>query len=563
MGPSTRVGYADKNALTRRKAFDEIDTANITTVLRENPEPWNVSHLARVLAKRFPRHPYHSYQTYLQKNLYDNRMLRLLVRQNNTEPVQVRTQPRQLPSGMVMRERRIPSQTPSYSRGVSEELVSAEVAMHEVEEEDEEDQLAEDEQEEEEELVNEQVVRGATQETRGTPQRTQTARPLGQSAEAEVIEVDEAEVLHYERQRRSTTEIVKLVAPRSLYERRSAHPPFTREEKEGLCEMLAVLIDTAVYSDNELLACPAAHPGVEFWEAVAEAFPVHSSAAWRAHFESHKLELLHSARQVARPEDAQHRLADDATTDNDDEADAAAVLGAIIDDTRDVSSSSDVSAELAAPSEVTFLSDAPLASYVTTPSHITPRHKNGRFPATTTPRSPADVNQRLEHHKAKVSARAEHMSPDEEESSPTAALPIRHAWRDAPGDRTEPVIRARTSVTRDVLSSPLLGDDDAADSLPRPWLNDKPERRLSRSRAAYRAQVWELCERFGFVGPSQLKDFMVAANGDPDECALRVQQYLEDTADYYGVTTTKVCELLRVLRGDISQLFNTLDLMNV
>ena len=473
----SRAGYA---AADRRTPFDEVDIANIRTLLRESTHPYNVSHLAREMSRRWPRHSYASYQTYLQKNMYGN--LNLYRLGNTAEGVPLRKRVMTYAGAAPPASAELDATTPAGNEA-------------------EEDELEDLEQE----------------------------APAPPAAEAESDEeiFDEDEILRFEQEQRRTSSLAERVAPRSLYERRCAHAPFADDEKEGLCEMLAVLIDNPdKASDNELLASAAGAPGPEFWEAVADSFPQHSSAAWRAHFESHRLELLRAAHGVARaglPARTDSRRSSVSNTP-EPEADAP-----------------EPDADAPAPS---FVSDEPLATQGMTPSRTQSTRQLSRTPT-------GDMSQRLEHHNAKAAARAEQSLDDVE--SPTEQLPW-HAEVDSPRSRTVPTFRRRASVHRDAMSSPLAEGED----LPMPWADARASR-LARARADYEADVWQLCDRYGFSAPAQLLPFMRQASGDVEICATHIERYLARLAGHYGVTSARIREMLRVQEGDLNQLCRTMD----
>ncbi|WFC96442.1 hypothetical protein MBRA1_003099 [Malassezia brasiliensis] len=561
------------------------------------PPPWNVSRLARTLARERPAHTYASYQTFLQKNMIDRLNLQQRLRDLRAErgstldgvhvPRSART--RATPQPHVPTERAA-SLRPRVAGGMSvSELHAAFVPRSSPTESL--DELEEDEPD----AQDERAGAGAGDPSDGT------------SSEEEPM--SEAEMLAFEAQQTHVEE------PRTAPTRRRREQ-FLPEETELLVNHLVELLivthwgrdiddEGAVNVDEELPSPPAS-----FWEEMERDAPRHSARSWMLHFSRNTQRfwrtatdrfllrlspssLFVDAEQSVVKGEAATKEAEEAA----DEAEAAAAVQASANqdaephaagaaaEATSASEASTASAASATPEAGPSLSptrpDASASTPHAGPATSTPR-RTAHAPHTLDTPSSTDaadvsaslavytpetrgeaytpysvrVGQRRDHHDAKAHARERHSAPFQDAApspltrrAPSSVPRIQRRTSPSPA-RARPV-RHSLGAPGSPMLVPLWGSGG------RPAALAAVEQR--RARAAYEARVWALCSEYAMTSPAQLVPFMERAEGDVDACREAVEEYMEALARHYDTERTTVLELLETQLGSFAQVVRVLD----
>lgn len=576
------------------------------------PPPWNVSRLARELARERPAHTYASYQTFLQKNMIDRLNLQQRLRDLRAErggtldgvhvPRSVRT--RATPQPRVPTERAA-SLRPRVAGGMSVSELHAAFAPRSSPTESL-DELEEDEP-----------------DTHGDRDGAGTHASSDGTSSSEEEPMSEAEMLAFEAQHTHVEE------PRAAPTRRRREQ-FLPEETEVLVNHLVDLLivthwgrdiddEGAVNVDEDLPSPPAS-----FWEEMERDAPRHSARSWMMHFLRNaqrfwrtatdrfllrlspsslfvdaeqsvvKDEAAAAVEEAEEAAEAAAAVQAEAAKDVDaaeaeeqadaDGADAETATSAAEDSAASPASASSVPASLASAAAAAPLCHAgPSASTPHAgPSTSTPR-RTARGPHTLdTPSSSADaadvsasltvhtpetrgetytpysvrVGQRRDHHDAKAHARERHSAPFQD-AAPSPL--VRRAPSSAPRvRRPTPPSPARARPVRHSFGGPgsprlvpLWGTGG------RSAAQVAVEQR--RARAAYEARVWALCSEYAMTSPAQLVPFMERAEGDVDACRDAVEEYIEALAHHYDTERTTVLELLETQLGSFAQVVRVLD----
>ena len=574
------------------------------------PPPWNVSRLARTLARERPAHTYASYQTFLQKNMIDRLNLQQRLRDLRAErgstldgvhvPRSARTRATPQPHAPT---ERAASLRPRVAGGMSVSELHAAFAPRSSPTESL-DELEEDEPE----ARDERAGAGANEPSDGTS-----------SSEEEPM--SEAEMLAFEAQQTHVEE------PRAAPTRRRREQ-FLPEEVERLVNHLVDLLivthwgrdideEGAVNVDEELPSPPAS-----FWEEMERDAPRHSARSWMLHFSRNAPRFWRTAtdRFLLRLSpsslfvDAEQSVVkDEASTGAAEEAAEAAEAAAAVqaeatqqaeataadaaaETATSASESSTTSAASASAASASTASATPEAPPPAPPARHAPSTSTPHAgPATSTPRRTARapstldtpssstdaadvsaslavytpetrgeaytpysvrVGQRRDHHDAKAHARERHSAPFQD-AAPSPL--IRRAPSSVPRVRRHtPPSPARARPVRHSLGAP------ASPMLVPLWGSGGRSAALvaveqRRARAAYEARVWALCSEYSMTSPAQLVPFMERAEGDVDACREAVEEYIEALARHYDTERTTVLELLETQLGSFAQVVRVLD----
>lgn len=515
----------------RRIAYSDEDIHFILDLLESRPRPWNVSDIARTLARLRPAHTFYSYQFFLQQNLRERLNL---VRRLEERKAQRGTG--DAPTALPLHSRSAPparSVTPSSLSSLDELYEEAQAlddhaeAADAVEERDvarapPADESEEEEMDEEAVLAFEALHHSRTgpspaKEATGAgassavgvqddqmdeePQDTEAgAQPLGDAhgpAPAPTAPAVEASMLEapvsahadedalFEEPGEPGAPVARTAPPR-----RAPRVPVSQVHEEQLVDALvheldASGMDAASVDTEAQLAAPIP---ADVLERVADACapPRPTLAAWQTYAELHARTLWQTALD---------RWSLRATP----EAPASPAL-------------SELEAP-ASPDGSERMVDAALAGDVHTPESqaIPPRY---------TPHS-VRVGQRSGHHDAKVSARA-------------------HLER-IPPEAPSPTIERHAAAVPTPPRRVMLAEERMA-------------------RALYEARVWELCADYGLASPRQLVPFLLPVGGDVDRCRRRIERHMRQLAQRYEMDVATVIELLEAQHGDLKQLTTVLDI---
>lgn len=524
-----------------------------------NSPPWNVSQLARDLARERPAHTYASYQTFLQKNMLDRLHLQQRLRDakiaRGEDPKGVHVQ-----RTTRARTRAVPTTSgrPRVAGGMSVGELHAAFAP------------------------------------RSSSIESLDELESGES-ESEEEEMDEADLLRFEERQTHTDE------PRPTPAKVRKREAFTLDDRELLLRRLGELLGEVQWERDD--APPEL--GAPFWASLEQAAPRHSARSWMLHFERSARQYWRTAMdrcalrlspssvfydgqegseepedEASEPEDEAPEPSDEPEAANEPDEDAA--------DAADVESAM---REGHAPVDSPSTPHAPLSAV---PRRLTPSVTPRRAPQDTPtgPDSSADVSalvgpvqtppsqeasaaytpysvrvgQRRDHHDAKATARKQqaHLpppaapSPLDERANRTSSPLIGTLPRSAPrptaaaAPSPSPVRRVRHSLT--ALPEPAHAWRSSAFRAPQYAVEQR------RARAEYEARVWELCSDFALTSPAQLVPFMEPEEGDIDGCRRRLEAYLDSLADYYDTERTTILELLEAQLGSFEQVVRVLDI---
>ncbi|WFD24985.1 hypothetical protein MEQU1_003692 [Malassezia equina] len=477
-------------------------------MLESKPRPYNVSDIARTLARMYPAHTYYSYQFFLQQNLMErlNLLRRLEERQaqrgGSGGPTALPLQHRPAPPTRSLTSSSLESLDELFEEAHTLASTTAEEAPAEAHEMTA-DESEEEEMDEEAILAFEalhqsrqpetQPAEGDTDAGSGDHQALAHDAPMMEAASTDATPVrdraapapaEDEPAAHAQPQDALFEEPGERAPPtapaaQSTPLRRLPRVSVLQAHVERLIDALVETLDSSGMeaSSMDLEAQLAAPIPADVLERVADACapPRPSLMAWQQYAELHARTLWQTALD---------RWSLRATPSMPPSPDGSE---------RSVS--------------------AVLAGTMHTP-------ESQAIPPQYTPHS-VRVGQRSGHHDAKASARAHLERIPPEAPSPTME-------RHAPPMHAPP---RRAALAEERMA-----------------------------RALYEARVWELCADYGLASPRQLVPFLLPVGGDLERCRRRLERHMRQLAQRYDMDVATLVELLEAQHGDLKQLTTVLDI---
>ncbi|WFD08451.1 hypothetical protein MVES1_003827 [Malassezia vespertilionis] len=514
-----------------RVEYTEDDVRLILEVMHRLGAPWNISQLTREMHKARPTHPYYSYQTFLQRNMFDERNLVHMYEQKYGLSDM---------DGSSLRKLRRTHAKHDANSAPQPSLLGSEGI-----------------------------------ETEGSENEMHSAEDGGHS-ESEEEPMDEADLLAFEAVHRPVSQ-------------------FTEPQRDLLLGKLVEMLAEHGWHEHDALP----EPSSQFWRELTEVYP---GVPWNGIFSREKEWLWRAVRE---------RFFRKTTPTSLQEGDTehSVVIGDGNMDSVDVSEMlqserpSGAHAQRAPPTETLGpLASTPTARRSTQPATV-PRHRTAQTPsrlqhlpqsspvlptqamllptamhtAIHTPEShthtqtPYSVyaGQRQDHHDAKVIAR-QHLMEDHSDQGPSPSPTVRRGAVPLYLNEYTPVQDSREvypfAAPRDVspqaISSTSLADTTSVGDVS---FTDNVQYRRAylRAKMRFNARVLDMCDEFGFAAPSQLQEFMYAAQGDPEECRARILHVLECLAHEYGLGMGRIMELMVLQHGDMRQVRSILEITRI
>lgn len=525
-------------------------------MLQKEHTPWNISKFARRLAEVRPVHTYWSYQSYLQKNMYErhNLLKRLLDRGVSLPPAAFRRNvSTRLGTSLPMQSRNdeeeneVQSMVAPVSKVWVQEVRDASLSSSSTASSLESLEELFDEANDE---ANDEAMISMQETSAMLPTAQNTSTELGQEdEESEEEEMDEDDVLAFEAHMHANTnddfvdptEATASPAPKSgtqLPTKRLSRSRLSPASERGLIEMLVHVLDEAPAASTEDAETLAAQPVPTWiWDRLCEKFPEHALPAWQRYYERNKVMVWQAALDQYSLRATPSTIFPSSSTPVRQAPPAPRDEAPTPARPRRTTRSSVLGGmpAAAAPTQPPVPVTAPTPEVEEAASSTLHTPQSQAIPPAFTPAT-VRVGQRSGHREAKVIARAEGRT---NEGTPSPSM-----------ERKRP----RTSSL-----SPDLSTSSAPVQMER--TRHPPSRAEEmRARAQYEAHVWALCADYGFVSPRQLMPYMIEVGGDVEQCRRKVQKHMEHLARQYQMETLTIIELLDAHHGNVEQLMTVMNI---